>query len=608
MENIRSVAKLPGWLRSVPLLGICASCLIFLLGAKIATEEANSLFLQESSLFSEQIETRFEELSHANESLSQLFYTSKTINADQFEQFTASQLERYPFIRRITYMPTVNRYEIDVFNRGMHNRGFLGFKIKPFGEKASIAEDLYPVIYLQPYTVENSLWFGRDMNTFLPASHALNMAVVNNRIALSEPVEIGGRSSLLMFGGLFVEEHLKADEFNTRSSVRGLLGYVLDAGSLIAQPNKALGFDFQVKIDEHLLVGENKQASSNVFIAGPFKMSKSFNFAERRVSIETIHYVSFTDLNMSTPLAGLIIGLILTALMYAYLRSNYIHSRLLHTQKDEVGRQVEVQTRQLRRQATALSMARDHALQANQAKSAFLANMSHELRTPLNSIIGFTGIIREGMAGEVNAEQKRQLEIIYSSAHNLLNLINDVLDLSKIESGNVDIEFSKIHVGELLEEMRGVFQPQITAKELVLTVDMNNVDTFIYTDYGKLRQILTNLIANAVKFTSSGEVTVKFTSRYEYHCFEVIDTGIGIPGDKLDVVFSDFYQVENSASRNYHGTGLGLSISQRYAELLGGFISAESVVKKGSVFSLYIGDRVDVSGRNEEFIEVANAG
>ncbi|MEH0021890.1 MAG: ATP-binding protein [Desulfobacter sp.] len=226
--------------------------------------------------------------------------------------------------------------------------------------------------------------------------------------------------------------------------------------------------------------------------------------------------------------------------------------------------------------------------EAHRLKSVFLANMSHELRTPLNAVIGFGNILLKGMSGPVNEGQKKQLQTIKNNGEHLLQLINEMLDVSKIEAGKIDLVCERFSLLELLEEIKDAFVPQVKNKHLVFSVDMPE-DCRLHTDRVRLKQILMNLVNNAVKFTEEGSVAIiGDTSRSGYVTLAVTDTGIGIKEENMDMLFIPFHQLDMSLTKKYQGTGLGLHLSQKLAKLLGGKISARSRYRKGSRFSLAI--------------------
>ncbi|RDH85242.1 MAG: hypothetical protein DIZ80_02155 [endosymbiont of Galathealinum brachiosum] len=220
---------------------------------------------------------------------------------------------------------------------------------------------------------------------------------------------------------------------------------------------------------------------------------------------------------------------------------------------------------------------------ATRAKSTFIANMSHELRTPLNSIIGFTSTVKEGMAGEVNKEQVLQLNKAHSSAKHLLSLINELLDLSKIEAGKADLNIKEFNVAELVTEVTDMLKPLCEKKSLRLQVECNNCG-LLSSDQMKIRQILIILIDNAIKFTQSGSISVKSWLENNKVWFEVKDTGSGIKVSNIDIIFTPFYQEDSKGDKQHDGSGLGLAICKQFLDMLSGDIEVISVQGKGSRF------------------------
>jgi signal transduction histidine kinase/DNA-binding response OmpR family regulator/CHASE3 domain sensor protein len=231
--------------------------------------------------------------------------------------------------------------------------------------------------------------------------------------------------------------------------------------------------------------------------------------------------------------------------------------------------------------------------QSTRYKSEFLANMSHELRTPLNSILLLSRLLSENNEKNLSEEQIESAKVIQSSGNGLLSLIDEILDLSKIEAGKMDVDISKVAIGEIVDDMRSLFDPIARDKKIELRFNlMQPLPQIIETDKLRLEQILRNLLSNAIKFTSEGyvalDIVIAGSDDHPAVSFKVVDTGIGIPEDKQALVFEAFRQADGSTKRKYGGTGLGLSISRELSRLLGGHITLESTPGQGSTFTVTI--------------------
>jgi len=244
--------------------------------------------------------------------------------------------------------------------------------------------------------------------------------------------------------------------------------------------------------------------------------------------------------------------------------------------------------KELADRATELKKANIRLKEVDRLKSVFLASMSHELRTPLNSIIGFTSLMLEGMVGEINEEQEEQLGLVKSSADHLLNLINDILDMSKIEAGKAEVSTEEFKLGDVMREVVGTLSPIASLKGIEVVGDVPE-NLALFTDRRRLKQVLMNLAGNAVKFTDQGSVKIAGRVLKDDSLeISVIDTGMGIKEEDMDKLFVPFQQIEESLAKKHEGTGLGLHLSKKLVNLLGGDIWAKSEYGKGSEFTFTI--------------------
>lgn len=263
-----------------------------------------------------------------------------------------------------------------------------------------------------------------------------------------------------------------------------------------------------------------------------------------------------------------------------------IESIISENKVKEFMAELEQQSAELMEQNTELEMQKKQLNEASTLKTNFLSNMSHELRTPLNSVIALSGVLSRRLVNSIPDEEYGYLEIISRNGKNLLSLLNDILDISRIESGYEEIEVTKFNVNKLLNEVVEMLGTQATEKGIILNHNNKNEKLIIASDYDKVLHIVQNLVSNAVKFTSEGSVTIEPSITKDNFIVKILDTGIGISKMNLNSIFDEFRQADGGTSRKFGGTGLGLAIARKYSELLGGTTTVESELGVGSIFTL----------------------
>ena len=494
----------------------------------------------------------------------------------EFGRFVQPALTRQPELQALEWVPRVPAAE-----RGLYESAAVGDGIKDFQFRemdaagavvpAGARPEYFPVLYLEPM-MGNVPALGLDLADQPQRRAALELAARTGQPTATAPIrlaqEAGNQAGFLVFVPMYarqVPQHVPP----TADDVSGFAVAVFSVADLVQHQFaelQTLGIDVQLFDDSTAgqLIYANTDAPRTSRVA-------DLEFANRRwVAAYTITPRFHSGISWMQSWLVLVAGLAFTILAAASLYRGWCQS--LKISRANAALQEEVTVRQ-RAEAAAEA--------ANQAKSDFLASMSHEIRTPLNAILGYTQLMQRDLS--LAAEQRDAIAGISLSGEHLLGLINEILDLAKIEAGRMELNPTNFDLGALGRGLAATFQPLCARKLIGFQVVFAGGQGFVTGDEGKLRQILINLLGNAVKFTSSGEVTLRCQKGgQEEWLFEVIDTGMGIPPEEVPHIFIPFHQGHHA--QHLGGTGLGLAIAQRQVELIGGQLELQSERGIGSRF------------------------
>jgi len=543
-------------------------------------------------------------------SVSVWFNNTESNDRWSFQKFVGESLADYPGIRALEWIPVVPGHQRKAFERRARKDGLFDFRFTETDGSGQIVEaakrDFYlPIFYVEPFKGSNNALgtdLGADPSALAALERARNEGITVADRAASRSAEAQNMAQVVVVQPVYQSEFVPFTIAERRQKLIGYVRGVFQVGNLIEAALPGLTappgldiylFDHSAKLNNRLIYfhpsplrrsvpNPLSERSANQGLS----ISKLYIFADWRWSIVVKPVPShFTQNIDSAPWVFVALAIMLTALLVQLLVSSQTRTREIELSVNERTSALQSEIAERKRVEKELRASKEQAEIANRAKSEFLAMMSHELRTPLNAVIGFAEVMSEEFFGPIGSEKYRQYaEDIHMSGTHLLSLINDILDLSKIEANQFELNDDIVDIAEIWHAVRSILQDNVAAAELDLKDEVPENLPRLRADSRAFRQILINLLSNAVKFTpEGGRITVKAEINNQ-GCFvlSVEDTGIGISEQDLKAVLQPFKQVDSSLARKYEGTGLGLPLTQRLVEMHQGRMQIRSTLGSGT--------------------------
>lgn len=486
-------------------------------------------------------------------------YSNDDVNSIQFDSFADNILDRYGHIEAIHYYSFTE-------NDGVNK---------------------FPLLYKNTRK-SNAIEIGDDIYQDSKYRDAIDTSIETSAVVPAPPeIETDPERKYWLFKAVYNQQSAAYKDSINTAVVKGMVSVLVSPTRLLGDTGASSSLTITMYSDTSNLYGrqllyfsEPNKINNNVWIIDTLREEELIQLPPYSIKIIIQKNIYLSELEYNLLLVAMLIGLGILLMLYGLVRAKVKQEEELKQRNAVIEQKVEEQTHEL-------AIARDEALEAVRMKSEFLASMSHEIRTPLNAIIGMSDLMSET---RLTNEQDRYVGVFRKAGDALLSLVNDILDLSKIEANQLALEEIHFNIMELVEEVAEIYALKAADKEIEI---ITRVDTSINVnrvgDPGRLKQIILNLISNALKFTEEGEIVVTLSAEIneqgdEHLVISVSDTGIGIPRDKLETIFASFTQADTSTTRKYGGTGLGLTISKRLTEMMDGNIWVESEENKGSSF------------------------
>ena len=491
-------------------------------------------------------------------------HSNDDVNSFQFDSFAKELLDRYDHIEAINYYSFTD-------NDGLNQ---------------------FPLLY-EYARKSNGIQIGNDIYQNSKYRDAIDTSIESSAVVPAPPeIENDPERKYWLFKAVYSQQPTRVKDSLYSGVIKGMVSVLVSPTRLLGNTGPSSSLTITMYSDTSNLYGRqllyfsepNKIKSNKIWIVDSLIEEELIQLPPYSIKIIIQKDLYLSELEYHLLLIAMLIGLGILMMLYGLVRAKVKQEEELKLRNAVIEQKVEEQTHEL-------AIARDEALEAARMKSEFLASMSHEIRTPLNAIIGMSDLMSET---RLTNEQSRYVSVFRKAGDALLSLVNDILDLSKIEANQLVLEEIPFSIMELIEEVAEIYALKAADKdiEIITRVD-TGINVYRVGDPGRLKQIILNLISNALKFTEEGEIVVTLSAENNEEddnnlIISVSDTGIGIPKDKLESIFASFTQADTSTTRKYGGTGLGLTISKHLTDMMDGNIWVESEENKGSSFYIRV--------------------
>ncbi|MDH3327262.1 MAG: ATP-binding protein [Gammaproteobacteria bacterium] len=537
----------------------------------------------------EDIRESLQDIVIADDKLSFLFQVTDGVSDEDFLVNGRALLSQIPYLKKIVYAPKIRKTHLIAEEKKLQSAGYTGFKFRSFlppeFAESGLSDAVYPVEFIEPFNPYTSIWFGRDLMTFLPASNVLHDVILNTKkMQIVWPENMNGntgKNDYYLFSSVTFLDYMSNVRSEKTEDVIGVLAYKIELEDLLAAAIVNENIATHISLNDHQILSKGV-FNDNFFMTLKRTETIVFEGQDIRLQFQLIDPLMRVDYRISSLV--LFVGILITALIYFVVRAHLERHQLLNEQNVLIENKVTEKTKLLKLQAQQINVAYDHQLAITRELEAFSYSISHDLRAPLRSISGFANALNEDYQKQIDTEGKDMLQRVQRGAEKMSMLIDDLLSLSKVSRQKIsDEQFS---ISNLFDEKVVEFQDRYPDRYLNIKVEKN---LEAQGDHNLVRIVLDNLLDNAIKYSSASEnPTIEFgvIDKEGKQAYFVRDNGVGFDMAYANKLFIAFQRLHGD---EFEGTGIGLATVQRIINRHGGKVWAESELGKGATFYFTLG-------------------